>query len=503
MSILKVFGPPGTGKTTYLLSQVELELEAKTEPMKIGYFAFTRKAAYEAKERAVKRFPHLNVEKDFPWFRTLHSLAFRCLGMTGSEMMKAANYNEFAKKFSLVIAAEDLNDEDFTTKADNPVLNEINLARIRGVDMLTHYNRSRMSISWHYFDYIARGYKEYKLANSLYDFTDLLEMMVLEPDRLPRLDVLIVDECQDLSRLQWDMVRDLANRSSRVLLAGDDDQAIYNWAGADVDSFMTFPGDILVLGQSYRVPSKVHALANRIVKRIKHRQDKDWLSREEEGEVAVHNHFFEVDVSKGEWLVLASANYMLNDIHGWLKSQGLLFERFGQRSISEGILSAVLGWEALRNGRELNFTMIQQIYRYLPTNAVKRGFKSLPNAPEDGVYSMQILQEQWGLNPQVATLIWHEALTKIPDEKREYVIALLRRGTRLMDKPQIKLSTIHAAKGGEADHVLLLTDLSAKSAQEYQSNPDDINRLLYVGLTRTRKSLHLVRPQYYDRAFKL
>jgi superfamily I DNA/RNA helicase len=80
---------------------------------------------------------------------------------------------------------------------------------------------------------------------------------------------------------------------------------------------------------------------------------------------------------------------------------------------------------------------------------------------------------------------------------------LLRRGTRLMDKPQIKLSTIHAAKGGEADHVLLLTDLSAKSAQEYQSNPDDINRLLYVGLTRTRKSLHLVRPQYYDRAFKL
>jgi ATP-dependent exoDNAse (exonuclease V) beta subunit len=157
----------------------------------------------------------------------------------------------------------------------------------------------------------------------------------------------------------------------------------------------------------------------------------------------------------------------------------------------------------LRNGRELNFTMVQQIYRYLPTNAVKRGFKSLPNAPEDGVYSMQLLQEQWGLNPQVATLIWHEALTKIPDEKREYVIALLRRGTRLMDKPQIKLSTIHAAKGGEADHVLLLTDLSAKSAQEYQSNPDDINRLLYVGLTRTRKSLHLVRPQYYDRAFKL
>lgn len=503
MSILKVFGPPGTGKTTYLLNQVESELEAKTEPIKIGYFAFTRKAAYEAKERAVKRFPHLNVEKDFPWFRTLHSLAFRCLGMTGSEMMKAANYNEFAKKFGLVIAAEDLEDEDFTTKADNPVLNEINLARIRGIDLLTHYNRSRMSISWHYFDYIARGYKDYKLANSLYDFTDLLEMIVLEPDRLPRLDVLIVDECQDLSRLQWDIVRDLTHRSDRILLAGDDDQAIYTWAGADVDSFMSFPGDILILGQSYRVPAKVHDLANRIVKRIQHRQDKTWEAREEEGQVAMHNHFFEVDVTQGEWLVMASANYMLNDVHGWLKSQGLLFERFGQRSISESILAAVMAWESLRKGNHVAFNMVQQIYRYLPMAAVKRGYKSLPNAKEDASYSMQILQDEWGLNPDVAGRIWHEALTKIPDEKREYIIALLRRGTRLMDKPQIKLSTIHAAKGGEADHVMLLTDLSAKSAQEYQSNPDDINRLLYVGLTRTRKSLHLVRPQHYDRAFRL
>ena len=423
--------------------------------------------------------------------------------MTGSEMMKAANYNEFAKKFGLVIAAEDLEDEDFTTKADNPVLNEINLARIRGIDLLTHYNRSRMSISWHYFDYIARGYKDYKLANSLYDFTDLLEMIVLEPDRLPRLDVLIVDECQDLSRLQWEIVRDLTHRSDRILLAGDDDQAIYTWAGADVDSFMSFPGDILILGQSYRVPAKVHDLANRIVKRIKHRQDKTWEAREEEGQVAMHNHFFEVDVTQGEWLVMASANYMLNDVHGWLKSQGLLFERFGQRSISESILAAVMAWESLRKGNHVAFSMVQQIYRYLPMTAVKRGYKSLPNAKEDASYSMQILQDEWGLNPDVAGRIWHEALTKIPDEKREYIIALLRRGTRLMDKPQIKLSTIHAAKGGEADHVMLLTDLSAKSAQEYQSNPDDINRLLYVGLTRTRKSLHLVRPQHYDRAFRL
>lgn len=418
-------------------------------------------------------------------------------------MMKADNYNEFAKKFGLVITAEDSSDEEFSTRADNPVLNEINLARIRGIDLLTHYNRSKMTISWHYLDYIARGYSDYKLANDLYDFTDLLQMIVREPDRLPKLDVLIVDECQDLSRLQWDMVRDLSQRAERVLLAGDDDQAIYNWAGADVKSFLSFPGEILVLDQSYRVPAKIHAIANRVVKRIRQRQDKEWESRQEEGEIAVYNHFFEIDVTEGEWLVLASANYMLNDIHGWLKSQGLLFERFGQRSISESLLSAVLGWESLRKGTKLRLPIVKQIYRYLPSSAVKRGHKTLSFAPDDGIFSMQELQDNWGLKPEVASLIWHEALTKIPDDKREYIIALLRRGTRLMDKPQIKLSTIHAAKGGEADHVLLLMDLSAKSALEYQHNPDDINRLLYVGLTRTRKSLHMVRPQHYARAFNL
>ena len=73
-----VLGPPGTGKTTTLLNKVDDYLK-QTDPDKVGYFAFTQKAAYEAKDRAIKKF---NLEEDdLPYFRTLHSLAFRRLGI--------------------------------------------------------------------------------------------------------------------------------------------------------------------------------------------------------------------------------------------------------------------------------------------------------------------------------------------------------------------------------------------------------------------------------------
>jgi len=132
MSTTKVFGPPGSGKTTYLLSIVETELENNVHPMKIGYFAFTKKAATEARDRAIQKFPNLNPDTDFPFFRTLHSLAYRCLGITTKDMMSPEHYREFALEAGIELAIEN-GDEEFAVKADNPILNEINIARIRGM----------------------------------------------------------------------------------------------------------------------------------------------------------------------------------------------------------------------------------------------------------------------------------------------------------------------------------------------------------------------------------
>ena len=500
MAITKVFGPPGSGKTTFLLNVVETELGRDVPSHKIGYFAFTKKAATEAKERGMRKFPHLNPDMDFPWFRTLHSLAFRCLAIGTKDMMAPENYQEFAREAGIEISVDAFAEEDFMVKADHPILNEINIARIKGLDLREHYNRSKIEIEWYYFEFIERAYRHYKESRNLLDFTDLLEQVVQEPDRLPSLEALIIDEAQDLSRLQWKLVEELALRAKRTFLAGDDDQAVYTWAGADVDSFLNFAGEIKVLDQSYRVPAKVHALADRVVHRIRKRQPKVWKARQETGSVQYYTDWQHVDVTKGDWLVLAAANYMLTDMHEWLKSQGLLFERHGQRSIPEAVLAAVVGWERLRKGGEVDYPTLKLIYKYLDTSAVKHGHKGLKTANVEAMYTLDLLKEKHGL---LSTEIWHESLTKIAEDKRNYIIALLRRGIKITGRAPIKLSTIHGAKGGEADNVLLMGDLTTKFAKDYERNSDDINRLLYVGITRAKQALHIVLPRNEQKGFRL
>jgi DNA helicase-2/ATP-dependent DNA helicase PcrA len=499
MQVQKIFGPPGSGKTTYLLNLVEKELDEGTSSSAMGYFSFTRKASIEARERAIQKFPFLVPDMDFPWFRTLHSLAYHCLGVGTKDMMKPENYREFGRQVGIDVSTEE-GDEEFSVKADSPILNQMNLARLRGEDLRAHYNRSGLQIEWLHFEYVARAYRHYKEEKELFDFNDLLEKILEQPERLPSLDVLIVDEAQDLSKLQWNIVSVLAQKAKRTFLAGDDDQAVYNWAGADVGEFLGFKGEPVVLRQSYRVPLVVHELANKVVNRIRIRQKKMWYAREERGEILFYSDFRRVDVSQGEWLILGATNYLLNGMHSWLKSEGVLFERHGQRSIPENVLSAVLGWETLRRGESVTPQVVRNIYKFLGPSAVARGQRSLASLPDEGIFSMKRLQEQHGLETDD---IWHVALSKIDAAKREYIIALLRRKTRLTGEVRVKLSTIHGAKGGEADNVMLLMDLSTRFSDEYLKNPDDINRLLYVALTRTKQSLHLVHPINAQKAFFL
>ena len=497
-SIEKVFGPPGSGKTTYLLGVVDRELEAGVSPARIGYFSFTRKAANEAKERAVAKFPQLNPKTDFPFFRTLHSLAYHALAVKADLIMQPEHYREFAAQAGIEMAISTEDDVDLA-KPDNPILNEINLARIRGIDLRQHYNQSGLDIEWYHFEFVERTYRHYKRSKDLLDFTDLLEMSVSQPDRLPSLEVLIIDEAQDLSRLQWQLVEILASKAKRVFLAGDDDQAVFTWAGADVQSFLSFQGRIKVLQQSYRVPSTVHQLADRIVHRIRQRQEKEWFPREFEGHVHSYPRFEDVPVDRGQWLILASTNYMLNPISEWLKSRGMLFERAGVPSIGPTVIKAVVTWERLRKGQPQLGADIKGFFRYLDPDIVARGFKTFRGEDLD-MFSMDDLLRDHGV---AKAPVWYEALDKISQERRDYLQSVLRHGTKLSESNRIRLSTIHGAKGGEADNVMLLMDLSPKFVKDLQRNGDDVHRLFYVGVTRAKQSLHLVLPRFVEKGFRL
>lgn len=93
----------------------------------------------------------------------------------------------------------------------------------------------------------------------------------LRPEVWPHLEVLIVDEAQDLSLVQWQVITNLITKCKRAYIAGDDDQAIFKWAGADVNSFQSYPGDSIILDKSYRIPQSHHNIANKIVRNIKDR----------------------------------------------------------------------------------------------------------------------------------------------------------------------------------------------------------------------------------------
>ena len=94
-----ILGPPGTGKTHTLLNRVEEELARGTPPDRIAFLAFTKKAATEARDRAMKKFDL--EEQHLPYFRTLHSFAFHQLGLTKAEVMSRDNYKEFAQAFGM------------------------------------------------------------------------------------------------------------------------------------------------------------------------------------------------------------------------------------------------------------------------------------------------------------------------------------------------------------------------------------------------------------------
>ena len=98
-----ILGPPGTGKTEYLLKRVEEELANGTYPNRIGYFAYTVKAADEARTRAMNRFEELD-KKDFLYFRTLHSLAFKQLGLSKDDVMGDAHYKELSSLLGIKLS---------------------------------------------------------------------------------------------------------------------------------------------------------------------------------------------------------------------------------------------------------------------------------------------------------------------------------------------------------------------------------------------------------------
>lgn len=487
-----ILGPPGTGKTTTLLGIVDDELKSGTSPDRIAYVSFTRRAATEAQTRAKEKFSLQR--KDLPWFRTLHSLCMMCLGIDSSAVFDGDRLQEFASYIKENITGRfSVSDGSYTgyERGDRMLFMD-NLARVRQVSLAEQYDRDHDNIDWSIVERFSLGLHKFKEANQLVDYTDMLELFVLY-QAAPPLDVLVVDEAQDLSRLQWTVVRELAKNCRRIVIAGDDDQAIFLWAGADVQTFINMKGQVRVLGQSWRTPVHVQNLANKIISRVSNRRPKVWSPRAENGRVGTMSDTSNLDWTGNSIMVLGRNQSHLYQIMDELKSNGVFYEHHGHPSIKKSLLDGIVTWELLRRGETVFAKDIRKVYDLMTNNVgYKRGFKSLAAFKDNDKIKMNDLIQKGGL---LATGIWHEALDRINPVDRTYIVRCRRNQERLSQAPRVRVGTIHESKGGEADKVILLTDMAPRTYKESIDNPQDEARVWYVGATRARNELWILNPR--------
>lgn len=487
-----ILGPPGCGKTTYLLDVVDKEMASGVDPARIGYFSFTRKATIEAMDRACKKFDFKKT--DLPYFKTLHSLAFQQLGLDKSQVMGPAQYRSIGTSLGLQFS-DYMNFEEGVpvgSKTGDQCLWMVGMARARMVDLREQWQAANSEVDWYQLKLFADTLEAYKAETGLLDFSDMLDECSHRCDPLP-IDVAVIDEAQDLSRQQWSMILYMTMRAERIYIAGDDDQAIYRWSGADVDAFLELEGERVILNHSYRLPRAVHSLCTRIASRISKRIPKQWGPRDEEGSVEYLASLDHLKWQSGSYLILARNQYLLTEAEEFVKRAGIPYSTQRRSSINHDHIAAIILWEELRKGNTITGEEARQVYKYLKSGTgVARGFKLLKAVPDDATVNMAFLKEDGGL---LIDSIWHDALEGIPAEEREFYVMAKRRGEKLKQKPRVHISTIHGVKGGEADHVVIISDMAYRTYAEYQTNPDDEHRVAFVAASRAKHSLHILMPQ--------
>lgn len=450
-----IFGAPGCGKTTYLLNILEEELKI-VSPQKIAFVSFTKKGVYEGLTRAKEKFNY--DEKDFVYFRTLHSICFRELKVTRYDMLTKKDYKSFSKAMNMNFVG--YYTEEFYHNDDMYLF----------MYFLKHNNytmykkmRDAMEVNINTLKHVAMNYDRYKKQFRKVDFTDLLTK-TLEYKLAIDIDVAIIDEAQDLTTLQWEVCNSLFSKAKRIYIAGDDDQAIYEWTGADVHYFLNIEGHRTILDKSWRLSSNLLDFAKKISTKIDERVEKDFKPFNTGGEIIYHNNIDGFEFNPEEtYYCLSRNNYFLNEYVIELKKQSKLFYKKGVSSVNSNIIFAINHFKEYKAGT-LSEKDSQRIALVL-----RKGLTNLQD------------------------LSWFEAINLVGDDVF-YYRKLVENKVEITE-PKIVVNTIHGVKGGEADNVVLLLDVTKSVYKQLYSLSDSELRVLYVACTRARKKIHIVHAQ--------
>ena len=347
---IRIIAGAGSGKTRVLTMRIAwLIEEADIRPYKILAITFTNKAANEMRGRIMNQLPDL-VSK--PFISTIHSLCVRIL----REDIAAIGY---PRSFTITDADDQKSilkeiykkmDIDSKQFSYGSMLDFISSSKTENITpeeamRLANYNADEIR---------ARVYGEYvkKLeALRALDFDDLIlktvNMFAQYPDILAkwqrRFEYILVDEFQDIDRMQYRLVRYLTGDDNSLLVVGDPDQTIYTWRGADVSLIMNFTKDFpdtetIILNENYRSTNMILDASNCVIRNNKHRVKKDLYTSKKSEDKVIH-YKAETDEDEAYWI--ASKAYELHSKGKKYTDMAVLYRsNYLSRSLEKGMLDA-------------------------------------------------------------------------------------------------------------------------------------------------------------------
>ena len=261
-----------------------------------------------------------------------------------------------------------------------------------------------------------------------------------------------------------------------MYLAGDDDQAIFAWAGADVNRFINEPAKERVLRYSRRVSQAVQMQSNFPISKIMGlRKGKEYLPRKHLGISYYITDFNHVDLKKGKWLILTRTKSNLLQIMKDLKKKNLYYQTNKGKSYKVSLYKAAEAYTKWCKEGALDEKEIAEVRDFIPNGS-------------------------WD-----AKVPWYD---KFSEDQKEilYLRNLIASEEKLNEPARIWLSTIHAAKGGEEDNVILSLHQGSKVQKGISlsvDKQDEEHRVWYVGITRARNNLYKLKSKKKIKEYQL
>ena len=496
MQIYKIVGPPGTGKTFRVLQALE-NAAKRYNPERIGAVSFTNAAINEMKDRIAGS---SNISKDIlNNVKTIHSQCFRLLGLNRDQTAEK-HIDEFNKMFpKLTISTKDFikEDDSVQTNFNNATFAKMNIYRNMCKTTGWADPEKKMYATW----------KRWMDEAGYIDYTGMLEQTLLL-NRYPNIDILFVDEAQDLTKLQMNLILKWADNVEITTMVGDADQAIFRFTGGDPEVFKNLKYRWFeVLKQSYRVPRKILDFSLRTIRQIKDREDFEYLPKPLEGggEGTVITQCAEPMLDRpGTHMIITRCGYEIEYYIAMLRRRELLWhnpyrpEDSFYNPMKCGEFRAVKTYMALSSYQEVTEEAARDMVEHIiAKNNIIRGEKTkiTEGARTEKMVDFFSLMN-WGFTEEFLKFDKKlEDIFSVKTAAGELALKYAKKN-KLDQKNPIIVGTIHSVKGGEADNVWVSLTKTKKIIDEMSINPqarDDEIRIAYVAFTRAKNFLGVMR----------